>query len=143
MKKLDLCLREADLNDYLNGAVPGERKAAIENHLKDCGACLEKVVFAYQTVNEFTGKKEKGVEIMKSTWKRNLWLVGAILTFTLSFFVSRFFVQLLVATILMAAKWIFDSVNARILIMIYDAWKKGGEEETSKILKTLNDRMNR
>lgn len=141
MKKSALCLSRVELNDYLSGALSRERKKDIEDHLKDCNGCLEKVVFAYQTVEEFN--KTKGVKPMKFLWKRNLWLYAAILAFVLSFFVPRYFVQLLVATILMGTKWIFDSVNARILIMIYEAWKKGGEKEASKILQNFNDRLNR
>ena len=75
--------------------------------------------------------------------KKNLWLFGAIAAFLLSFFVPRYFVQFLVATILLGAKWIFESVNARILIMIYEAWQKGGEKEASKILNSFGDRLNR
>lgn len=141
MVKLGTCLSEAELNDYLSGALSGENKTTVENHLKDCSICLEKTVFAYQTVQEFN--KTKGVKPMKSVWIRHAWFAGAVIAFILSFFVSRYFVQLLVAAILMGAKWIFDAVNARILIMIYDAWKKGGEKEASKILATLNDRINR
>ena len=143
MNKVSICLSEVDLNDYLSGSLSREKKEEIENHLKDCSTCLEKLVFAYQTVEEFNKTKQKGVKIMKPTWKKNLWLFGAIITFVLSFFVPRYFIQLLVATILMAVKWIFDSVNARILIMIYDAWKKGDEKGTSNIIKTLNDRIKR
>jgi len=141
MNKVSVCVSDGDLNDYLSDSLSREKKEEIENHLKDCTVCLEKLVFAYQAVEEFNKTTQKGVKIMKSTWKKNLWLIGAIITFVLSFFVTRYFVQLLVATILMAAKWIFDSVNARILIMIYDAWKKGGEEETSKILKSMGKRF--
>ena len=143
MLKLGTCVSDVELNDYLSGVLSPKDKERIENHLKDCGDCLEKLVFAYETVNEFNQIKPKGVNPMKSLWKKNIWLIGAIIAFTLSFFVPRYFVQLLVATILMGVKWIFDSVNARILIMIYDAWKKGGEKEASKILGTLNDRFNR
>jgi len=148
MQKTSLCLGESDLNDYLSGAVSQEKKKEIENHLTDCNGCLEKVVFAYQTVKEFNKTKKslpagrQGVKLMGSLWKKNLWLFGAIIAFALSFFVPRYFVQLLVATILMGVKWIFDTLNARILIMIYDAWKKGGEKEATKILKNLNDRIN-
>ena len=141
MKKIGLCLSEVELNDYLSGVLSEEKRLEIENHLKDCGACLEKLAFAYQTVEEFN--KLKGEKIMKSSWKKNLWFFGAVLAFTLSFFVPRYFVQLLVGTILMGVKWIFDSVNARILIMIYDAWKKGGSDEASEIFKNLNNRINR
>ncbi|NQU95966.1 MAG: zf-HC2 domain-containing protein [Candidatus Omnitrophica bacterium] len=143
MKNLGTCLRDVEINDYLNGAVSEEKKAGIENHLKDCGDCLEKLAFAYKTVEEFSGKKYKGEKSMKSMWKKNLWLFASILTFTLSFLVPRYFIQLLVATILMGTKWIFDSVNARILIMIYDAWKQGGEKEASKVLGGLDDRFSR
>ena len=143
MIKTGLCLSEAEINDYLSGALPQERKAEIESHLKDCNACLEKLVFAYQAVEEFNGAKRKGACSMeKYAWKKNIWLIGAIIAFVISFFVRPYFVQALVAAILMALKWIFDSVNARILIMIYEAWKTGGENEASKILKNLNDRIN-
>ena len=143
MQKVSLCASEVEINDYLSGALSKEKLAEIENHLKDCNTCLEKMVFAYQAVKEFNETKPEGAKFMQSLWKKNLWLFGAILTFSLSFLVPRYFIQLLVATILMGIKWIFDSVNARILIMIYDAWKDGGAEESSKILKTLNDRINR
>ncbi|UCD54775.1 MAG: zf-HC2 domain-containing protein [Candidatus Omnitrophota bacterium] len=148
MQKTSLCLPETELNDYLSGMLSPEKKAEIENHLKDCNGCLEKLVFAYGAVEEFNKTKKgphsggQGVKLMKSMWKKNLWLFGAIIAFILSFFVPRYFIQFLVATILMGAKWIFESINARILIMIYDAWKKGGEKEATKILKTLNDRIN-
>ena len=149
MAKLGICLSQVELNDYLAGTLSAERKAEVEDHLKDCNACLENMVFAYRTVEEFEKTKKslpagrQGVKTMKSDWKKNLWLFGAVLTFILSFLAPRYFIQLLVATILMAAKWIFDSVNARILIMIYDAWKKGNEEEASKVLGTLGDRFKR
>ncbi|OGW75846.1 MAG: hypothetical protein A2Z72_04265 [Omnitrophica bacterium RBG_13_46_9] len=140
MEKLDICLSEPALNDYLAGGVSEEKKAQIESHLKDCDYCLEKVVFAYQSVNEFNKKRRKGVKAMGPDWKKNLWLIGAVLAFVLSFFVRPFFIQFLAASILLGVKWIFDSVNARILIMIYEAWKKGGEKETSKIFRDFRER---
>ena len=141
MQKLGLCLREVELNDYLSGVLPEKRKTEIETHLAGCDGCLEKIVFAYEAVRDFNETTSKGVNKMKPSWKKNLWLFGAVVAFTLSFLVPRYFVQLLVATILMGVKWIFDTVNARILIMIYDAWKKGGANEASKILRTLNKRF--
>jgi len=147
MQQVSVCLSEVELNDYLSGALSRRKKAELEKHLAGCDACLEKVVFAYSTVEEFEKTKQdlpdggKGAKPMKPDRKRNLWLFGAIIAFTLSFFVSRYFVQLLVAAILMGIKWIFDSVNARILIMIYDAWKHGGSDEASKVLGKLKDRF--
>ncbi len=143
MQKINLCLKEAEINDYLSDVLSERKKSEVENHLKDCVDCLDKLVFAYQAVKEFNETKSRGVKFMESQWKKNLWLFGAIIAFVLSFFVPRYFVQLLVAAIFLGAKWIFDSINARILIMIYDAWKKGGKEEAAKILETLGNRLKR
>ena len=135
MSKVGLCVSETGLSDYLNDTVPDKKKTEIEKHLTECASCLEKLVFAYETVRDYEKMPGKGAKPMKQGWKKNLWLLGAILAFTLSFLFRPYFVQFLVATILMGVKWIFDSVNARILIMIYDAWKKGGDEEASGILQ--------
>ena len=138
MVKTGICISDTQVNDYLTGSLSAEKKAEIESHVADCKACLEKVVFAYETVEEFN---KKGKKPMKKERKNNLWLYGAILAFILSFPLQRYFMQLLVATILMGGKWIFDSMNARILITIYEAWKHGGSDEASKILGSFKDRM--
>ena len=137
MNKVKICLSETEVNDYLCGNIPSDKRKEVENHLTECAACLDSVVFAYKTVEEFNKRGEKSMR----SWKVNIWLVGSIVAFAISFIMPRYFIQALVATILLGAKWIFESVNARILIMIYDAWKKGGEEEASKILKSLNKRF--
>jgi hypothetical protein len=143
MKKTGTCPTDSELNDYLEGALSGERRGAVEEHLEGCASCLDKAVFAYKTVREFGQEKPKGDEKMKVAWKRHVWLLGAAAAFLMSFFIQRYFLQFLVATVLLGVKWIFESSNARILIMIYEAWKKGGESEAAKVLKTLNDRMGR
>jgi hypothetical protein len=129
-----MCLTERQINDYLNKTMKRAERRSTEDHLSSCDSCLNKVVFAYDTVREFKKLDQGG---SKMNFKKHVWLISALITFTLSFIVSRFFIQLLVATILLAAKWIFDSVNARILITIYEAWRKGGEREASRILKYL------
>ena len=139
MVKTDSCINEVIINDYLNGKLSGRKKEEVESHLAECPECLETLVFAYQAVNGC--RKPKGAKIMKTKWKKNIWLIGAIIAFTLSFFFRDYFVQFLVAAILLGLKWIFDSTNARMLIMIYDAWRKGGEQEASKIFKNFNDRI--
>jgi len=141
LNKVKTCISDAKLNDYLSSELSKDEKKAVEGHLKECNTCLDKMVFAYKTVSEFNKSGEKGVIKMETLWKKNLWLIGTIIAFTLSFIVPRYFLQLLVAAILMGTKWIFDSVNARILIMIYDAWNKGGKDEASKVLQGLNDRI--
>lgn len=124
MIKLTTCLSEIEIADYLDGKISDDKKKNVDGHLAECSTCIEKLAFAYEAVKEFKENKT-GVLPMKSNWKKNIWLFGAIAMFILSFFVPRYFIQLLVGTILMGTKWIFDSVNARILITIYEAWKKG------------------
>ncbi|MFA5255328.1 MAG: hypothetical protein WC419_01350, partial [Candidatus Omnitrophota bacterium] len=56
----------------------------------------------------------------------------------LSFVFQRFFLQFLTATLLLGVKWITDAKSTKMLIMIYEAWKKGGEKEASRILSVLD-----
>jgi len=56
----------------------------------------------------------------------------------MSFTVPQYFIQLLVATLLLGIKWIVDAKSIKMFIMVYDAWKKGGEKEASRILSALD-----
>jgi hypothetical protein len=67
----------------------------------------------------------------------NIYLALAIISFILSFAVPRYFVQLLVATLLLGVKWVADSKSAKMLVMIYEAWKHGGEKEASRVLERI------
>ena len=134
MRKTKACVTDIEINDYLSGGLSPERKTEVERHIAECESCLDKLVFAYRTAREFDESGMKGRPKMKSTRTKYLWPVAALITFIMSFLTPEYFLQFLVATALLGAKWIFDSVNARILIMIYEAWKKGGRDEASKIL---------
>ena len=140
IRKITTCITDVELNDYLEGVLSNEKKVALEEHLKDCGECLEKIEFAHNVIKSF-GRSKRGESEVGMKSKNYIWLTGAVISFILSFIVSQYFLQFLIATVIFALKWIFESVNARILIMIYEAWKKGGEKEASKILKTF-DRKN-
>jgi len=70
--------------------------------------------------------------------KLNIYLLLAVVSFVLSFAIRQYFVQFLVATLLLGVKWIADSKSAKMLVMIYEAWKKGGEKEASRILNVLD-----
>jgi len=138
MKKQNLCISETELNDYLSRSLSEDKRRSIEGHLSSCDSCLRKLLFAHEALEEFQKRKAKERIHMV---RKNIWLAGAVIAFMLSFFMHRYFLQFLVATIILGAKWIFESSNARILVMIYDAWKKGGEKETSKIMRSLDDRI--
>jgi len=140
LEKTLTCPNESELVDYISNSVSRKRRNEIDTHLQDCMACMEDIVLA-QKISTSHDKNLPGVGKGLKTWlKKNVFLLLSILTFALSFLLSHYFVQLLVATLILAGKWIFDTVNARILIMIYDAWKKGGESEVRRVMERFNSR---
>jgi hypothetical protein len=73
--------------------------------------------------------------------KKNKWLIASITAFALSFAFPPVFLQFLLAAGILGGKWIFDSENARTLIMIYNAWKRGGDKEAGEMIEVLRDRI--
>ena len=129
---------ESELADYLSKASTGEKRKRVEDHIACCNDCLDNAVSAYGSVKTF---KKRKASVMK---KINVYLILAILSFILSFVFQGYFVQFLTATLLLGIKWIADAKSTKMLIMIYEAWKNGGEKEASRILSSLNkDPQNR
>ena len=124
--------KEAELADYLSNILTGEGRKRIEDHIACCNDCLDNVVSAHESVKKF--KKGKA-GVMK---KINVYLVLAVISFILSFAFQRYFVQFLTAALLLGIKWIADAKSTKMLVMIYEAWKTGGEKEASRILSTLD-----
>jgi hypothetical protein len=91
-------------------------------------------------------KKTQAAEKAAVNWlpkslKKNRWLIASITAFLLSFAFPPVFLQFLLAAGILGGKWIFDSENAKTLIMIYNAWKKGGDKEAGEMLEALKDRI--
>lgn len=130
---------ERELADFLDDLLPAKERKRLEDHMAACDECLAKVVSAYESVELFNKKsparRRKGDTKMR---KMNLYAVLAILSFSLSFILPRYFLQLLAATILLGIKWIVDAKSTKMLIMIYEAWKKGGDKEVRGILETMD-----
>lgn len=125
---------ESELADFLGGGLSDKDKALMTDHIGSCAECLAKVASAHEAVSLFAGTStKKGKEL--SMKHINFYLIGTIVTFILSFSFPKYFLQFLVATILLGMKWIIDSKSTKMLIMIHEAWKKGGEKETAKILR--------
>lgn len=129
-----------ELADYLEGRLAGSRRTEIETHLASCGECLAAAVAAHEAVNECGKTKRKKKWGFGSMKKLNIYLIIAIIAFALSFMVPRYFVQLLVATLLCGMKWIVDSKSTRMLVMIHEAWKRGGECEASRVIEKLDNK---
>ena len=124
--------KEAELADYLSNTLTGEGRKRVEDHIACCNDCLDNAVSAYESVKTFKKGKPK---VMK---KINVYLVLTIISFILSFIFRDYFVQFLTATLLLGIKWIADAKSTKMLVMIYEAWKKGGDKEASRILSTLD-----
>ncbi len=127
-----ICPSEEILSEYLSGGLtPGER-AGVEKHLAGCPGCRKLLAEAHDVL-----KRPDIREIGHSAFRwvrKDHWLIGSVLTLACSFLCPRYFLQFLVASLLMGAKWIIDSKTTKMLIMIQEAWKSGDKEKTDKIL---------
>lgn len=132
---------DVELAAYLAGNDESEyARKCVETHLSECEVCLEGIISAQEAVAEFnktTLLKKLKDAIMK---KLNMYLLLATISFILSFITPRYFLQLLVATLLLGIKWVADSKTTKMLIMIHEAWKRDGGEGASRILETIEKR---
>ena len=133
---------ENDLAGYLAGSLPQARRREVEGHIARCDECLCAVVSAHESVGPLKPGRKRSLKekIAKAAKRFNIYLALAAVSFALSFIVPRYFIQLLVATLLFGIKWIVDAKTTRMLVMIYDAWKHGGEKEASKVLERIGQR---
>lgn len=129
---------DIELAGFLDDTLSPDERHKIEEHIASCGECLETIVSAHESVELF--KKQKGSKPGKANFmkKINWYLVLAIISFALSFIFAKYFIQLLVATLLLGIKWIVDAKTTKMLITIYEAWKTGGDKEASRILEKID-----
>jgi len=129
---------EIELADFLSGSLPAGKRREVEGHIASCDECLAKVVSAYEAVG-MSGNNEKPMKGKHGFMKKiNIYLILAIISFLLSFLTPRYFIQSLVATLILGIKWVVDSKTTRMLIMIHEAWKKGGERDVSRLLQDID-----
>lgn len=162
--KTAFCLSEQILMDYIEQNLDKEALEIIEGHIAGCGFCLSQLnlVFEAQTVNKTkklrqvpqelinkakallkTNRNTLGKEMMKTKRiGKNLFLAGAIIFFALSFLIPKYFIQFLVATLILGIRWAFESESGRTLIMVLDSWRKHSHDEDDEISRRLKDRFN-
>ncbi|MGB2630974.1 MAG: zf-HC2 domain-containing protein [Candidatus Omnitrophota bacterium] len=117
-----ICLSEEILSEYLAGVLPEEDRGWVEGHIAECTRCRKLLAESHEVL-----KKRDIEDIFRKIFnivKNNLWFAGAMSALALSFVFPKYFLQFLVACLLMGAKWIMDTKNAKMLVMIYDAWKR-------------------
>lgn len=124
--------KESELADYLSNTLTDEDRKRVEDHIASCSDCLDNIISAQESVKRF--KKGAG-PMMK---KINIYLILAVISFILSFIFQGYFAQFLTATLLLGIKWITDAKSTKMLIMIYEAWKNGGEKGASRILSAFD-----
>ncbi len=123
------------LADYLDKRLSSRDKEEVERHVASCDECLIKMASTYESVESFNKRKTKPMK------KINYYLILAIITFTLSFVLPRYFLQSLVATLLLGVKWITDSKTTKMLIMIHEAWKNEGPQGASEVIKRFDSNI--
>lgn len=132
------CPDAETLAAYLGGSMTAWERERLEEHAAACGACLEDIRTGYLGEKAYsegalpgTGtklvNKAKGIAKMDKRKKlvTNMWLGATIVAFVLSFAVPRYFVQFLVAALILGLKWVSEGENVRMLIM---AWKHNPEK---------------
>ncbi len=127
--------------DYLDNLLSRDEKERVEEHMAACDECRNKMICAYESARSFRKTVSTNKKKAKPMGKINLYLIFAIISFALSFIIPRFFLQLLVATLLLGAKWVTDSKSTKMLIMIHEAWKNGGEREASEVIKRFDSNI--
>jgi len=129
---------EFELAEYLSNSLGDKERKFVEDHISKCRECLDMIVSAHSYVRSFEKEhhiRKKRGPIMK---KMNIYLVLAIFTFVLSFIAPKYFLQFLVATLLLGIKWVADSKTTKMLVMIHEAWKNDGEKGVSRVIKELD-----
>jgi len=125
------------LAGYLDKTISRDERKKVETHLASCRECLNTVSAAHEAVTKFRrGEKTKDRRSLFMK-KINPYLALAIAFFLFSFITPKFFLQSLVATLVFGIKWVADSRSAKMLVMIYDAWKMDGGEGASRILGAM------
>lgn len=140
--KTKYCPEEHLLNAYLTDGLKDTERETVEKHIASCPYCIYRIAEAYEVLGQRQPQKllEDFMNLIKKT---NIWLVSCVFMFIMSFIFPRYFMQFLIGTLLCGTKWIVDSKNTKMLIMIYEAWKHGGGKEAERIIETLDSRMRR
>ena len=122
-----ICPSEELLSAYLTGCLDPELRKHTEKHLGVCAGCRRLIAETYE-VSRKDRAREKNKELFGRI-KKDMWLVGACVSFALSFLFPKYFAQFLVACFIMGAKWIIDSKATKLLITVHEAWKRGDQNE--------------
>jgi hypothetical protein len=131
----DGCISEESLHAYLLGRLAGGERAALEAHVSRCDFCRKKLVMGFKnqkTRSHGTGLSRNALRRLyarvnasgvaqKSFFTRHIWGVAMLGAFLASFFFKRYFLQWLVAALVLGFKWVFESENLKSFIMVLES----------------------
>jgi hypothetical protein len=126
-----ICPTEELLSEYLSGTISPEDRKAVESHLASCADCRKLLSEAYDVL--ITPDLHEIFFNIKRWLRKNIWLIVAVSALASSFFFPKYFIQLITATILSGTKWIIDAKTTKMLITIYETWKKSDKDTTDSI----------
>ena len=157
------CLSESILLEYLENKLDDQERARCEHHIAGCGFCLSQLDIAFQSQQMKKqaafdpvprklldrtrsllgiGKDNENTKIDKGkTMRRRSFLVGTIIFFALSFFIPRYFMQFLIAALILGIRWSFESESGRTLIMVLDSWRRHSQDKDDEINRRLRSRL--
>ena len=131
-----LCPSEETLAEYISGLLKEEERSAVEEHLTKCKSCRKLAMEAHAIISTPDAGRIK--RKIAGYLRKNVWIITSGLFLLCSFIFRRYFLQFLALTVISALKWIIDSRNTRMLIMIHEAWKHGDKEKTNRILSKFD-----
>lgn len=123
-----ICLQEKILSEYLSGVISREERVSVEKHLASCSKCRKTVSEAYEILNQ---PDVKEFLFIAADWiKINKWLIATALLLSMSFVISEYFLQFLIASVITGVKWIIDSKTTKMLITVHKALSTNTEKIT-------------
>jgi len=125
-----ICPSEELLSAYLTGCLDPELRKHTEKHLGVCTECRRLIAETYEVF-----QKDRAREKNKALFgriKKDVWLVGACVSFIVSFLFPKYFAQFLVGCFILSIKWIIDSKTTKMLITIYESCKRDDKNEPDK-----------
>lgn len=162
MEKTPQCLSREILLGYLGGSLNSREREEAEKHLGGCNFCLSQLNLAFEAeklkkyrrygkvpvtaVNKAKAllkddRKDSRAKKMLSRAKKHLFLSGAIVFFIASFLLPKYFMQCLAAALILGIRWVFESENGRILVMVLDSWRRHSQDKDNEITNRLKDRF--
>jgi len=131
------CPDEKTLSSYLDESLSEAERRNVEGHVSNCNHCLDFLLVAYDAQK----KLQKCPPALKEKIRKRLglkekkkrpelkWLFAALFLFALSFAFKKFFLQFLLASVILGFKWVMEGEGAKRVIMIF----RGIEPKEKKV----------